>query len=278
MGDASRAATKAHHSDALDHAVRLGLIAYGVVHLLIGWLALQIAFGEGGNASSSGALQTLARQPLGAVLVWLVAGGMLLLVVWRLLEAWQGHDEKDGAEKRGKQAASVLKAVLYGALGVSAVQIAISDSTSGGGKSGGGKSGSGTDGITAQLMQMPGGQLIVGAVGLAVIGYGIHYWYRGLSEKFMENLDGEGRSGDTGDAYKWIGKAGHLAKGTAIGVIGGLFVWAAFTHDAQKSGGLDQALQRTASAPFGQALLTVVAVGIACYGVYCFARARHLSR
>lgn len=261
--------TKAHHSDALDHAVRLGLVVYGAVHLLVGWLAVQIAFGEKGrSASSTGAMHTLANQPLGAVLIWVAAIGMLLLVVWRLLEAWQGHDGEDGAKKRGKQAASLLKAVLYGALGYSAVKVALGDS----------RSGSGTDSMTSQLMRMPAGPLLVGVVGVAVIGYGVFYWYRGLTEKYLENLDGKGRSGDTGTAYRWIGKAGHLSKGTAIGLIGGLFCWAALTHDPKKSGGLDQALQRLADAPFGQLLLVVVAAGIACYGIYCFARARHLSR
>ncbi len=30
----------------MDHAVRVGLISYGVVHLLIGWIALQLALGD----------------------------------------------------------------------------------------------------------------------------------------------------------------------------------------------------------------------------------------
>ncbi|QZY30507.1 DUF1206 domain-containing protein [Nocardioides coralli] len=267
--DLSSAAKQAHHSDALDHAVRAGLVAYGLVHLVIGWLALQIAFGERKtSASSTGAMHALADQPVGAVLVWLVALGLLLLVVWRLLQAWQGHRQEDGADKKRKQAASLLKAAVYGALGFSALKVALGDS----------KSGSGTDGLTAQLMGMPGGQLIVGLVGLGVLGYGGHHAYQGISDKFLEKIDGEGRSGDTGTALRVIGKVGYIAKGLAIAVIGGLFGWAALTHDPKKSGGLDQALQRLADAPFGQLLLVVVAVGIACYGVYAFARARHLSR
>ncbi len=30
--------------------------------------------------------------------------------------------------------------------------------------------------------------------------------------------------------------------------------------------------------PFGQVLLIAIGLGIACYGLFCFARARHLSR
>ena len=120
--------------------------------------------------------------------------------------------------------------------------------------------------------------LLVGAVGVAIIVYGLAYARRGWTEKFMENLDARGSSGDTGKAYRIIGKVGYIAKGVSFILIGGLFVVAAFTHDAKKSGNLDQALQTLLGYPFGQVLLILIAAGIACYGVFCFARARHLSR
>ena len=75
-----------------------------------------------------------------------------------------------------------------------------------------------------------------------------------------------------------FGKVGYIAKGVAIAIVGGLFCYAAVTHDAKKSGGLDQALQTVREQPFGQVLLVVIAAGIACYGLFCFARAKHLSR
>jgi Domain of Unknown Function (DUF1206) len=75
-----------------------------------------------------------------------------------------------------------------------------------------------------------------------------------------------------------MGKVGYIAKGIAIGLVGGLFVYAAITHNAKKSGGLDQALQKVLEFPFGQVLLIAIGLGIAAYGVFCFARAKHLSR
>jgi type IV secretory pathway VirB2 component (pilin) len=94
----------------------------------------------------------------------------------------------------------------------------------------------------------------------------------------MENLDARGTMGDTGTAYRWVGKVGYIAKGIAFMVIGGLFVAAGVTHDPQKSGGLDDALRTVVQQPFGPFLLILIAVGIACYGFFCFARARHLSK
>ena len=71
---------------------------------------------------------------------------------------------------------------------------------------------------------------------------------------------------------------GYIAKGVAIVIVGALFGYAAITHEAKKSGGLDQALQTVLEQPFGQAMLVAIALGIAAYGVFCFARAKHLSR
>lgn len=252
----------------VDHAARFGLVAYGVVHLVIAWLALQLAFGDrSGPASSSGAMKQLAQQPFGKVALWLVAVGMLLLVAWRVLEVVAGHQEQEGSDRLKKRAVSGLKAGIYAVIGVSAVRVAL-------GSGGGG----GTDGPTARLMGVPGGQVLVGLVGLGVLGYAGMQIYQGYSEKFLENLDAEGKRGETGRALTWLGKVGYVAKGISIAIVGGLFCYAAITHNASKSGGLDQALKQILEQPFGWALLSVVALGIGCYGLFCFARARHLSR
>lgn len=270
MNAPTRSAEQANNSDWMDHAIRAGLVAYGVVHLLVGWLALQLAFGEKeDSASNSGALHYLAQQPMGGVLVWLIAIGMFLLVLWRLLEFAFGYrDESDDTKRWRKRATSLFKAVIYGVIGWSAVQTA----------TGSGGGGGGTDSTTAKLMDLPGGQLIVGVVGLAIIGYGGSLVYRGWTEKFREHLDAQGQAGKDGSVYVLMGKIGYIAKGVAIAIVGGLFCYAAITHDPKKSGGLDQALQTVLEQPFGQVLLTAIALGIAAYGVFCFARAKHLSR
>lgn len=280
MTNTGQVASRAKHNDGFGAVIRVGMVAYGLVHILIAWLALQIAFGEqSSNASSTGALHTLASQPLGAVLVWVVAIGLMALVVWRALEAWQAWRTEDGTDRVKSVLGDVGKGVIYAVLAFTALKTAIGDTTGGGGgKGGGGKGGGGsTDSLTAQVLAMPGGTLLVGAAGLGVLGYACYYVWQGWSEKFLEKLDGGSRNRDVTRAYKYLGKVGFIAKGIAIGVIGGLFVFAAVTHDPKKSAGLDQALQEIAQQPFGQALLVAVSLGIGCYGVFCFARARHMS-
>ncbi len=273
MGEAEQLGREAERSDTLDHAVRIGLIAYGLVHLLVGWLALQLALGDHNeDPSTQGALAQLARQPFGDALVWAVAGGLFLLVVWRVLEALLGHRDQEGAARVRKRVASGLKAGIYGAVGLTAARVAV-----GGGGSGGGSASSSRT-MTARLMDLPGGQWLVVAAGLGVVGYAVSVVWRGWTEKFAERLESEGRTGYTGAGYLLLGKVGHIAKGIALALVGGLFCYAGATHEAGKSGGLDTALQKLLHQPFGPVLLLAIAVGIVCYGLFCFAQARHLDR
>jgi hypothetical protein len=253
----------------LDHAVRVGLVAYGAVHLLIASVAIRLAFGsEEGSASSDGALSAMAENPFGDVLLFVVAAGFFSLVLWQLIEAFAGHNEQKGNKLVVKRLGSALKAMLYGSLGYSALKIAL----------GGGSDGGGTDTMTAKLMSMPAGQVLVGLVGLAVLGYAGRLIYRGLSEGFKKHLEVEGHTGYDGKAFVLLGKVGYVSKGAALLVVAGLFLWAAWSHDPDKSGGLDQALHKVLQQPFGAPMLVAVGVGIACYGLFCFAWARHLDR
>lgn len=267
---AEGAGRDAHESEWIDRAARAGLVAYAAVYLLIGWLAVQLAFGDReGKPSSSGAMHQLAEQPFGGVLIWAVSIGMFLLVIWKLLDAAFGHrDEEDGGKRTRKRLGSIGKAVLYAAIGFSGLRVA----------TGSGSSGKGQETWTAKLMNVTGGQFLVGLVALAIIGYGLYQGYQAWTEKFAEKLDAEGRSGTTGTAYIAFGKAGYTARGVAVVIVGGLFVYAAITHDAGKSGGLDQALFEVLDTPFGPVLLCLLGVGLACYGVFTLARARHLAK
>jgi hypothetical protein len=267
-GTARRAGHQAENSDALDHAVRVGLVAYGLVHLIVAWLAVQIAFGDGsGKVSGTGALHQLAGNTVGRVSLYVVAAGLFALVLWQVVEALLGHRDEDGAKRLVKRLTSAGKAVIYGGLGVSAVKVAIGSS-----------SGGGTDTVTARLMSAPGGQLVVGLVGAGIVVVGCALGYRGWAEKFLTKLGPDGHTGKEGRAYTWFGKAGYISKGVALLLVGGLFIWAAWTHDPDRSGGLDQALRTLVQQPLGPVLLVVIAVGIACYGLFCFAWARHLDR
>ena len=266
---AEQAGRRADNSEWMDHAVRVGLISYGVVHLILAWLAVRLALGDGGgSASSKGAIHELAQTTVGRMSLYVVALGFVALVLWQVLEALWGHRDEEGGKRLVKRLTSAGKAVIYASLAFTAVRTAAGSSSSG----------RGTDGITARVMGMPGGPLLVGAVGVGILVVAGFLAYRGWTEKFRSKLQSEGKTGKEGSAYVTFGKVGYLGKSVAIAIVGALFLYAAFTHDPRKSGGLDEALHRLLQQPFGAPVLVLIALGFACYGLFCFAWARHLER
>jgi len=254
----------------MDKAARFGLVAYGFVHVMIAWVAVQLALGKSnGKPSAEGALAHLADERFGDTLIWAVAVGLFLLVAWRVLEAIGGHRELDGGERLRARLVSLAKGVVYGAIGVGAVRVATGH---------GARTSQRSKTMTAEVLDWPAGQWIVALVGLAILGYGAGLVWHGLTDGFLDHLDGQGRTGDSGTAYTWLGRIGYIAKGIAIGIVGCLFGYAAIKHEPDKTGGLDQALRDVLEQPFGPVLLLAIALGIGCFGLFCFARARHLSR
>ncbi|NLT30672.1 MAG: DUF1206 domain-containing protein [Propionibacterium sp.] len=246
--------------------VTVGLVCYGVVHLLIAWVAAQLALGGssgGDEASSSGALRSLAQQPWGEVLMVVIAIGFGTLVIWQLLQALFGHHEFDGFKHVRKRVASGAKVILYGVLGFSAARLAASSGSDGGG-------GDTEQSITSDLMSMPFGRVLVIIVALVVLAVGIGQIVKGIRQSFEDEL-----STSPGTGARVLGTLGYVAKGIAIGVVGGLFGWAAITFDPDKAGGTDQALRTILEQPFGVFLLLAVAVGFAAFGLYCFYWSRH---
>lgn len=251
---------------ALDAGVRLGLVVYGLVHLLLAYTAIRLALGDRDHkASQQGAISDLAQTGAGATGLVVVAVGFGALVVWQVWEAASGHRDEDGAKRVLKRVSSAVRAVVYGALGMVALQKAFTSGSSGGG----------TDSMTRQVMKAPGGQTLVGVVGLVVVGVGVYLVYHGVTRKFRKRLDAGAAQRDRRTAIETLGMVGYVAKGVALAMIGALFVVAAWQFQPEQSGGLDQALRALLQQPFGPALVGAVGVGFAAFGVFCLAWARH---
>lgn len=251
-----RTARKAQQSRLYEVAVTVGLIAYGVVHLLVAWIALQLAWGKNSEeASQQGALQELASKPFGTVLLWVVAVGLFALVIWRVLELVYGDLDTSKKVSAGGRAA------VYLVLGISAVRVAIGS---------GGSSTSSQQSTTGRLMENTAGRILIVVVGLVIIGVGVRQIYKAVTKKFTEDL-----TGGVSQSTVTLGRIGYAAKGIAFIIVGGLFAWAAIDYDPEKAGGLDTALRTLKDQPFGPVLLTLMALGIACFGVYCFVWSRN---
>lgn len=263
------AVSDARQNPALEWGARIGFVVYGVMYVVLGWLAAQVAVGDRHHASVSrqGALEELARQPLGTLLLWIIFGGFCALTLWEAATAIGGHRDQEGLKRVVGHLGSAAKAVVFAGFAVSTAKVAV-----------GSQSKSNTEGWTARVMRLPGGTVIVGAVGVGVAGYGCYSIVKGLSDRWRKELDPEGKRGRLGLAITVLARAGYTGRGIAFAIIGGFVVWAAVTQDPHRSGGLDQALQRLRGAPFGDVLLIIIALGLACFGAYNIARARALRR
>lgn len=263
MTAGTQSAARAADSKPVELLGRIGLVSYGVVNLLIAWLAAQVALGGGGEgASKDGALTQLASTSFGGVLLWVIAVGLFALAIWQLGEAIWGRKSGGGALKR---AAHVVEALVFGFLGFSAAKVATS------GKA---QSNSEQAGITSTVLDAPAGQVLVVVAGLAVIGAAGYLIVKGVKRKFLRDLDLAGASPSTRKLTTRLGQAGYIAQGVAWGIVGLLIVIAAIKHDPDKATGLDTALATLADQPYGTVLLLIVALGLACFGVYCFLDAR----
>jgi len=259
--DVTHAAARASDNPALEWAARAGYATSGLLHLLIGWIALQVAVGGGGkNADQSGALASLADNGLGKVLLWVAVLGFLGLALWQLADALVGHagEDKDVWADRAK---ALGKAVVYLALAWSALTFARGRSTN---------SKSQSVDFTAKLLDKPGGRLLVVVVGLAVLAVGAYHVYKGWKKKFLEDLEE-----NPGTWATRAGQVGYVAKGVALAIVGILFSAAGVHQQPKEATGLDGALKSLRDQPFGTGLLVIMAAGFACYGLYSFARARH---
>jgi uncharacterized membrane protein YidH (DUF202 family) len=254
------------NSRAVEIGARVGLAAYGVTHLLIAWIALQVAFGGGGEqANQKGAFQEIASHSFGVFLLWVIVLGFVAVALWRLEQAiWGYRYVSDHKKQLRKRAASAFKAVVFATL---AVWAATTAAGSGGGGSGGQKA-------TAGVLGLPGGQWIVGLVGLGIIIAGGNKIYAGWKKKFEEDMDMPSDP-KARKAAERTGQVGFIAKGVSIGVIGVLVVIAAIQFDPAKAAGLDAALHSLAQTPLGPWLLVVVALGLAAYGVFCWFDAKY---
>lgn len=269
-GATNEAARAVDDHPAVDQIARAGLVAFGIVHLVMGWLAISLAFGDRqGSADNNGAVRELAKQPFGTAIVWAVAIGMVLLVVWQLVEALVGHRRVSDTKRVGKRLGSALKALVYAVIAFSAFQIATGSGSS---------SKNGTDAMSARLLDLPLGQVLVGLVAVGIISTGAFLSFKGFTERFLKDIDTKGKRGHTGTAYVWLGKIGYVAKGVALVLVAGLFAYAAITHEPKKSGGLDEALRVVLDQPFGPVLTGLFGMGFAAFGLFCFAWARHIDR
>jgi hypothetical protein len=248
--------------DVMVKVGRVALATQGVLYVIIGALALDLARGDRGEeASQRGALEAAARQPFGRWLLVVLLVGLVAHALWRIALAVRGEpgSDDDGSSVL-KRLANVGRAAIYIGLAVAALRILLRSGESSGGNT--------ESESTATVLEWPGGRWLVIAAGLGVIGAGLWNISKVVTAKFLENLDlsqlDEGRR----RAVEITGRIGYPARGVAFAIVGWFLVKAGIEHDPDESRGLDQSLQELVDADHGPLVLALLALGLALFGAY----------
>jgi len=265
--EARYAARRAGNSKYVDWLARAGFVARGVMYVIIGVLAIELAFGNGGHkADQSGAARVVGNTPFGAFLLWLLVIGLAGMMLWRLSEALYGGPGADGRKASNRLIAG-FKALLYGfiAYGITKYALGLGAPKS---------SNSQSVDLTSTAMREPGGRILVGIVGLVLIGAGAFLAWRAFGKKFLDEIKTGEMSPQTRKVVTFFGRFGGVARGIVFGAAGLFLLIAAVTARAHQAKGIDATLRAFTKTPAGPWLLVLIAVGLVIFGCYSLAESR----
>ena len=250
-------------------AARVGFVISGLLHLLIAYLIVRIAMGSGGDADQTGALRAVAMTDGGNVALWATAVALIPLTLWRIAETvlglHPGEHRRARADPEDFRWPNRLKAlglaVVYTAVGVTAVQFALGRRKSGAAENAG---------LSARLMQSTEGKAVLVAVGCVILAIGAYFAFKGASRRFRDDLNVS-----PGTVITVLGVIGYVAEGLVLAGAGALVIVAAVRADPSKATGLDGAVKALGHGPSGTVLVLCAALGFAAYGCYSFALSRY---
>ncbi|WP_340646319.1 DUF1206 domain-containing protein [Phenylobacterium sp.] len=250
-------------------ACRGGYLARGFIYLSIGTIAVAAALDLAPKAEGSrGVLEAWADWPFGVVLLWLAGLGLYAFAGWRLLQSAFDAD-RQGASLRaiGSRLGQAVSGVVYGALGASVFGLidTLEDLTEADDEAE-------TRRTVAAVLDLPGGELLVAGAGLFILGAGIGNIVQVFGRDFCKPL-----ACDEGVRRwaPWIGRAGYLGRGIAFLPVGALMLTAGLKTRSQDATGIGGALQMMEGQPYGDALMTTVALGLIAFGAFAFIEARY---
>ena len=263
-----RARTAAAHADAEDAVGalgRVGLVARGLVYLLIGWITLMIALARRSTeADRTGALELVAGKPFGFIVLWFLIVGFAGMAVWMAVLAIRPG--RRGERGIGSRLAAGATALLYAVAGYTTARYAVTGHAR--------STNQVSTDYTAVAMRHPGGQVLVAAVGAGLVIGGAVMIKRGIGRQFAKDLRTGSMSAAARRAIVWLGAAGQVARAVIAVAAGAFLIDAAVTYDPARARGVDGTLRAFASAPLGPLVLIVIAAGLVAFGAYSMCEAR----
>lgn len=262
---AGTAARRARRSPWLTRSARAGLVARGLLYLVLAGIAVDIAInGHGPQADPGGALRVVSRQPLGEFALIVAAAGFAVLSVTRLVAGVAAYLDEHELWPAIRAAG---ECIAYGAFGVLTLAFVLGDKQTGTEKS--------HHTLTAKLLDAPAGRWLVALVGVSVIVFYCAQLVIGVTGGFEDRLELGRMPAAVRAIARVTGTAGYIARALAFIPIGVFFVVAAVTHDAHKAKGLDATVREFSQHWWGLVLLAVVALGFFAFAIYAFIEAAY---
>lgn len=244
--------------------MRAGYSGRGLVYLAVAGISLYSIWRGGQAQDTSSALGWLENTWGGGLVLFLILLGMLAYAVWRVLDAT--YDLEDyGRDAKGiiARLGMVVTGLIHLGIGILAFSLLFGN--------GGSSEGSGIPRYVSIVMQWPGGRWIVGLVGLLIIGAGVYYLRKGWKEGYKKHL----RANRFTTRWNPVLKAGVIAQGVVVGVVGLLFLFAAWRANPEAAGGVGEAFSWLSQQVYGQILVVGVCVGLVGFAVFCFVNAAY---
>ena len=245
---------------------RSGFAAMGVVHLLVGILAIMSVVGIASASGTQGVLEEIVQFPFGQVLLVVVAVGLVGYALWRFIQALLDTDAK-GSDVKGIAIRIVYAGIglVYLGLSFSALKIFFGLRED---------EGFWAQSWTAWLLAQPFGQWFVGLAAAVSAVIGIVHLYVAYKTKFRENWK---LSEMSESQEKWgtrFGIVGFSARGVVFCIIGFFLAFAAWQSNAGRVKDFGGALRSVEQQPYGIWLLGLVAAGLFSYGIFMFFQVR----
>jgi uncharacterized membrane protein len=247
----------------VDPLMRFGYAARGVVYVIVGALAFVASVDGGRTPDSKSALGSLLQMPFGKMLLLLIALGLVAYSLWCFIGAGLDLDNK-GTDAKGwtARAAQTISGAVHLVLAFSATALAMGTESPSGGDDR-------TEHWTAALMQQPLGRWLVALIGVVAIAIGVQHCVKAFREKYKENI----RYTQMAQRLDPMLKLGLIAHGLVVALVGMFFLWAAYTADPSRAGGMRDALLIVRNADGSQTLFTVLGLGLIGFAAYCFVEA-----
>ncbi len=261
--------TTVNQTKRTEKFARIGIGAKGVVYCLAGILTILAVFNIiGDKAGEELTLEYIARQPLGKLILFLMGLGLIGHVFWRVYQTFR-RTEYLGltASSTWNKINYLLSGLTYAVIAYTIFKLTFTGQF--------GFAQNGNQQLINQVLAYSWGKWLIGLGSLGFFGKALWQFHRAFSGNYINEMKRYEFSKMVRETVRNAGFVGYMARGFVIGLIGYFFLRAAIEANPAMGASSSGAFQFLEMNPLGPFLLTTVSIGLICYGLYMFVKAKY---